>query len=284
MKVLITGAGGQLGCDLVRTLHKKYELISVSKQHLDVSIQAAVNDIVNEERPHVIIHAGAYTNVDQAEQEANQAYAVNAQGTKYIAQAAKRVKAKLVYVSTDYVFDGRKNGPYIEQDETSPLNIYGKSKLLGEKYVRSLCKQYFIVRTAWVYGRSGHNFVTKMIDQINKQKEISLVHDQIGSPTYAIDLARMIEQLMATERYGVYHACNRGACSRYEFGQEILRLLRMSNVNVRSVPSTNFSLSAIRPAYSVLDDQAVRLGGFTRMRDWRSALKDFLHNDLDLVV
>lgn len=284
MKVLITGAGGQLGYDLIRTLHAKYELISVTKQHLNVSDQAAVDHIVNEERPHIIIHAGAYTKVDQAEQDSHQAYAVNAQGTKYIAQAAKRVKAKLVYVSTDYVFDGRKHGPYVEQDETHPLNIYGKSKLLGEKYVRSLCKQYFIVRTSWVYGKAGHNFVTKMIDLINKQTEISLVHDQIGSPTYAVDLARMIEQLMVTEKYGLYHVSNQGGCSRYEFGREILRLLHMSNVIVRSASSNNFSLPAHRPAYSVLDDHAIRLGGFIRMRDWKSALQDFLHNDLDLVV
>jgi len=276
MKILVTGANGQLGRELTLALDGKHELIAASRQRLDVTDGEQIYALLLHERPHAIIHAAAFTDVDRAESEPAAAYAVNASSVARIASAAERIGAKLVYISTDYVFDGRQNEPYRERDVPLPLNVYGKSKLRGEKFAQLYCSRSFVVRTAWLYGRTGLNFVGKVIEQARRHGRMSLVDDQFGSPTNATDLAEWIGMLIETDLYGIYHAANRGVCSRYGFGTEIMRIMDMPNIRLERVGSDAFPLQAPRPAYSALDDEAARLQDLPRMRDWREALYDYL--------
>ncbi|MFD0694203.1 dTDP-4-dehydrorhamnose reductase [Paenibacillus sp. GCM10027628] len=279
MKVLITGAGGQLGYDLARVLAPIHQVTAWTKEQLDVSDEKKVADILAGESPDVVIHAAAYTNVDGAESETELAYQVNAIGTLHIAQICEQIGAKLIYVSTDYVFDGTKGAPYEEVDVTNPGNVYGRSKLLGEKFVSMICTKHFIVRTSWLYGTKGTNFVTKILEKAYTGGPLSIVDDQFGSPTYCLDLASFIRDLMETDRYGIYHASNQGSCSRYEFASEILKYAQMAHVPLEPVHSDLFQSPAPRPKYSAFDHKAIADNGFTPMRDWKSALHHFLQVD-----
>jgi dTDP-4-dehydrorhamnose reductase len=280
MKIAITGAGGQLGQDLIRVLSDRHEVVAMSRRELDVTDQGAVRTQLVREKPDAVVHAAAYTNVDGAEHDPDGAYLVNANGTWHVAAAAAAIGAKLVYVSTDYVFDGRKNAPYDELDRPNPLSVYGASKLLGERYAQSACERHFIVRTSWLYGRTGSNFVTKVAAKATSERKLTLVDDQIGSPTYTLDLAAWIAELVTGDKYGVYHAANAGCCSRYELGLEIVAALGLGReVQVTRVKTAEFPTPAVRPAYSVLDDWAARTRGLPRMRDWKRALQAFLRND-----
>lgn len=279
MKILITGAGGQLGYDLIRVLGPVHEVTAWRRDQLDVSDEKKVMDILHRERPDVVIHAAAYTNVDMAEVETELAYQVNAMGPLHIAKACEQIGAKLVYVSTDYVFDGTKGFPYDEADTTNPNNVYGRSKLLGEKFVRMTCTKHFIVRTSWLYGTKGTNFVTKILEKAQAGGPLSIVDDQFGSPTYCLDLAVFIGELIETDRYSIYHASNQGSCSRYEFAFEILKYSQMDHVPLVPVPTDLFPLPAPRPMYSAFGHKAIVGNGFTPMRDWRSALHYFLQVD-----
>lgn len=276
MKVLITGAGGQLGYDLVRVLAPIHEVTAWTRDQLDVSDERQVVDILASERPDAVIHAAAYTNVDKAETEMELAYQVNAIGALHMAKACEQIGAKLIYVSTDYVFDGDKGSPYDEGDTTNPSNVYGRSKLLGEKFVKKTCTKHFIVRTSWLYGAKGINFVTKVLERAQAGGPLSIVDDQFGSPTYTLDLAGFIRELIETERYGIYHASNQGSCSRYEFASEILKSVQMDHISLVPVHSDSFQLPAIRPMYAVFGQKALVSNGFTPMRDWKSALHHFL--------
>ncbi|ULL17947.1 dTDP-4-dehydrorhamnose reductase [Paenibacillus sp. H1-7] len=279
MKVLITGAGGQLGHDLIRVLSGSHQLFAHTRTDLNIADEQAVYAAIRKAQPDIIINAAAHTNVDLAEQQANEAYLINSIGTNHVARAAAEAGAKLVHISTDYVFDGSKRTPYTESDRPNPINIYGNSKLHAEKFVELACERYFILRTSWLYGRTGSNFVTKVASLARQKEEISVVDDQFGSPTYTLDLARFIEQLMQTDHYGLYHASNRGYCSRFEFAQEILRTLQLEHVRLVPVSSDAFVTPAERPAYSVFDDEAIRRNRLPRLRPWKEALVDFLLND-----
>lgn len=273
-RVLITGANGQLGVDLVEQL-QAYDVYGLGRTELDVTNAHQVQQIVQQLRPDVIIHAGAYTKVDQAESEPDQAYSVNGYGTRNIASAAAAVGAKLVYVSTDYVFNGQGVEPYDEFAAIDPINVYGRSKWMGESFVETLHSRYFIVRTSWVYGEHGANFVKTML-KIGKEKgQVSVVHDQVGCPTFTKDLAACIAALIETEQYGTYHVSNSGSCSWYEFAEAIFRLSGL-DVQLTAVTSEQFVRPAARPSYSVFDHMSLRLGGFPEMRHWESALKQFL--------
>lgn len=276
MKVLITGAKGQLGTDMVLLLENdaRFEVFPFSRTELDITNEQTVNAVINTLKPDVIIHTAAYTKVDLAESDIDGAYLVNAIGTRNIAVAAERVKAKLVYVSTDYVFDGEKGSSYIEFDPVNPLGVYGKSKYAGEEFVRSLTSRYFIVRTSWVYGKYGSNFVKTMLNLAQDHKELKVVDDQIGSPTYTVDLARFISELINTESYGIYHATNSGCCSWFEFAQAIFEEAGME-IKVNPCTTKDFPRPASRPAYSVLEHMVIRLNGMTDIRHWREALKDY---------
>lgn len=280
MKVLITGAGGQLGTELAIYLKRKLAqaaIFPLARQDLDITNFEQVQGVIRGIRPDVIIHTAAYTKVDQAETDQDLAYAINAIGTRNVATCGENVGAKLVYISTDYVFDGRKNAPYTESDQPNPLNIYGRTKLAGEEFVRSLSSRHFIVRTSWVYGKHGQNFVTTMLQLAEERQELMVVDDQVGSPTYTLDLAEFIVSLMKTEQYGLYHATNLGACSWYELAGEIFRLKGMK-VKLRPCRSEDFARPARRPAYSVLEHTEIRNRGFKDLRPWQEGLAGFLRH------
>ncbi|WP_430477058.1 dTDP-4-dehydrorhamnose reductase [Bacillus cereus] len=276
MKVLVTGAKGQLGQDVVKLLEEQaWEVFGFGREELNITDEKQVNEKILLIQPDIIIHTAAYTQVDQAESDEETAFKVNAEGTKYLAQAAEAVGARFCYVSTDYVFDGTKNEPYKADDQTNPQTIYGKSKLVGERYTQEYCSKSYIVRTSWVFGLYGNNFVKTMLRLAEEKKELGVVHDQVGSPTYTTDLARFIINLVQTDKYGVYHGSNSGVCSWYEFAKEIFE---QSNIEIVVNPLTteDFPRPAARPKYSVLDKGMIEQNGFESFQDWKKALKDFL--------
>lgn len=276
MKILITGAGGQLGTDLVKVLSGHHEVFPLVREKMDVTDMKQVLEVVETVLPDTIIHAAAYTRVDQAESDIDTAYLVNAYGTRNLAVAAQRTKAKMLYISTDYVFDGNHATPYQEFDETHPHTIYGKSKLAGEKMTMMLANKVYIVRTSWLYGEQGENFVKTMLKLAKQKERINVVNDQFGSPTYTMDLVSFIERLIHTEKYGIYHASNSGFCSWYEFAKAIFEELKIQ-VNLQPVSSQEFPRPALRPYYSVLNNMSIRLNGFPDFRHWREALRSFLN-------
>lgn len=276
MKVIVTGAGGQLGTDVAAIFKQNgHDVIDLDRSKLDIANQQACNDIISASQPDVIVHCAAYTAVDAAESEEDQAYLVNAVGSRNIAVAAEKTGAKVCYISTDYVFDGNSTVPYREYDNTNPQTIYGKSKRAGEQLVQTLCSRYFIVRTSWVYGKNGNNFVKTMLKLGREKPSLQVVHDQIGSPTYTVDLATFLLELVATEKYGVYHASNTGNCSWYEFAKAIFEEAGMET-EVRPCTTAEFPRPAPRPKNSVLDHGSIRTNGFEDLRQWRDALKEFI--------
>jgi dTDP-4-dehydrorhamnose reductase len=275
MKILITGAKGQLGMDLMKHLPVEWELFGMDRESLDITDMNRIREVIYDVNPDVILHSAAYTAVDQAELDQDQAYLVNTYGTRNLAIASEEFGAKLCYISTDYVFDGQASIPYNEFDVANPRTVYGKSKLAGERLIESLTKHYFIVRTSWVYGWHGNNFVKTMFKLAETKDRLTVVHDQVGSPTYTVDLARFLGKLVATDRYGIYHATNSGVCSWYEFAQAIFE---EAGISIRLDPCTTeeFPRPAPRPRYSVLGHQAIRCNGFDDLRHWRDALKNFI--------
>lgn len=276
MKVLVTGAKGQLGQDVLCLLENQpWEVFGFGREELDITNEEQVREKVLAIKPNIIIHTAAYTQVDQAESDEETAFKVNAEGTKYLAQAAEAVEAKFCYVSTDYVFDGTNNEPYKTNDETNPQTIYGKSKLAGEQYTSEYCSKYFIVRTSWVFGLYGNNFVKTMLRLANERSELGVVSDQFGSPTYTTDLARFIIGLVETNKYGIYHASNSGVCSWYEFAKEIFRQSNKS-VNVNAISTAEFQRPAQRPAYSALEQKKITEQGLSMLPNWKDALGRYL--------
>lgn len=294
IKILITGGKGQLGRDLEKVLLKsgKHELICLGHNELDITKPAEVQEMILTNWPEVIIHAAANTKVDQCELDMDSAYLVNALGSRNVAVAASKVGSKLVYISTDYVFSGNKNGvgsshltfvelcgrtaPYTEFDIPDPINVYGKSKLAGEQYTAGLSNKYFIVRTSWLYGGHGKNFVKTILNLAKEKNEISVVNDQVGSPTYTKDLAHFIAELVQTELYGIYHASNSGFCSWFDFARAIFKIANFSQIKVKPVSTQELNYPAPRPAYSVLDNYCLRLQGLPALRPWEDALQEFL--------
>lgn len=275
-KVLITGANGQLGKELVELFTEKgFEVYGFGRDKMDITNQIQVQEIISTLKPDIVLHSAAHTKVDLAESEPEQAFLINAYGTRNVAVAAEEVGAKLVYVSTDYVFDGTNNEPYDEFSPTSPLGVYGKSKLAGEQFVRDLHSKFFIVRTSWVYGKHGNNFVKTMLKLGEEKKELSVVADQVGCPTYTLDLAKSILEIVATEKYGIYHISNSGSCSWYEFAKIIFKEAGM-NVKVNPCTTADFPRPAARPAYSVFKHMALQLNNFKTPREWKRGLSHFL--------
>ncbi|WP_160722719.1 dTDP-4-dehydrorhamnose reductase [Bacillus sp. USDA818B3_A] len=276
MRVVVTGAAGQLGKDVLRELeNKNHEAFGLDREQLDITNEADVFSLINEVKPDVILHCAAYTNVDAAEEDEDTAYQINALGTEYLAKAAKEAGAKLLYISTDYVFDGTANEPYEVNQETSPLGAYGRTKLAGEQLLQKHLDRFFIVRTAWVFGIYGNNFVKTMLRLGEERGEVGVVHDQVGSPTYTVDLAKFMVELMETDKYGIYHATNSGVCSWYEFAVEIFKQAGL-HVTVNPLTSDQFPRPAKRPAYSVLSKKRIEEEGLTPLRDWKEALAAYL--------
>ena len=275
VKILVTGANGQLGKDVIRILEAEHEVFGFSRKEMDIRDLDCCLEVMDRFRPDAVIHCAAYTAVDQAESEPDEAFRVNAFGSRNIALAAERVGSKICYISTDYVFDGMSDVPYNEYDNTNPASVYGKSKRAGEQLVQSLSSKYFIVRTSWVYGRNGNNFVKTMLRLAKERDKLKVVHDQVGSPTYTVDLSRFLSDLIVTDKYGIYHASNTGRCSWYEFACAIFE---ESGISVQVDPCTTeeFPRPAPRPKFSVLDHMSIRANGFSDLRHWREALKEFL--------
>lgn len=235
MKVLITGIQGQLGYDVAKVLDaRKIEYYAPALEELDITNRAVVLEILEKYHPDAVVHCAAYTAVDKAEDEPEKCWAVNVDGTRNIAEGCKKIGAKLLYISTDYVFEGTGEQFYKETDPVNPQNVYGASKLAGELVVKSFLEKYFIVRTSWVFGENGNNFIKTMLQLAETKTEISVVCDQIGSPTYTADLAPLLCDMVATEKYGIYHATNEGVCSWAEFAKEIFRVAG-KKVTVRPV-------------------------------------------------
>ncbi len=275
MKVLITGANGQLGKDLVSILGQNAEVYGMNRNDLDVTNADLCTEIISSIKPDVIVHAAAYTAVDKAESDEDAAYKVNAIGSRNIAVVAEKIGSKVCYISTDYVFDGESSVPYREYDNTNPQGVYGKSKRAGEILIQTLCSKYFIVRTSWVYGLYGHNFVKTMIKVGSEKDSLKVVNDQTGSPTYTVDLSYFIQDLIKTEHYGIYHASNTGVCSWFEFAKAIFEEAGMST-QVEPCTTDEFPRPAPRPKYSVMEHLAIRTNGFNDLRPWREALSDFM--------
>lgn len=275
MKILITGANGMLGTDLTQLLTTQFEVIAIDIQQLDLIDNEATIDYITNLKPNIIINCAAYTNVDGCETEIDIAYKVNAVAPRNIAVAANNINAKFLHISTDYVFDGETDKPYQEDDTTNPLCIYGKSKLMGEDHVKNLSSKYFILRTQWLYGRNGNNFVKTMLKLADESPSIKVVNDQFGSPTYTRDLCAVIEQIIKTENYGTYHITNSGVTSWYEFAKTIFTL---SNIEVDLKPCTTeeFPRPAHRPKFSKLDNYFWRINGFSELRNYKEALKYYL--------
>ncbi|MFB5674636.1 dTDP-4-dehydrorhamnose reductase [Paenibacillus terreus] len=282
MKVLVTGASGQLGMDVVRIVKEAgHETIPCSREQLDIVDLEQSIQVVCRFRPDVVIHCAAYTAVDAAETDIDGAYTVNASGTRNVALAAEKVGAKLVYISTDYVFDGMSESPYYEYDNTNPQSVYGKSKRAGEVLAQALSSSCFIVRTSWVYGLHGNNFVKTMLKLGQEKPLLQVVHDQKGSPTYTVDLARFLAELIQTEKYGIYHASNSGSCTWFEFTQAILEdAVKLAGIQVTAklepCTSDQFVRPAPRPRNSVMEHMSIRTNGFQDLRTWREGLRDFL--------
>lgn len=279
MRILVTGANGQLGIDAVRIFKELgHEVFGYGRESLDITNENQCREKILEHKPDVVVHCAAYTAVDMAETDVESAYLVNAAGTRNMAVQAENIGAKFVYISTDYVFDGNSELPYKEYDFTDPSTIYGKSKLAGEQLVQSLSSRYFIVRTSWVYGKHGSNFVGTMLKIGKSKSEITVVNDQKGSPTYTVDLVFFLEKLIETEKYGIYHASNSGECTWYEFAKTIFEYQGI-DVNVIPCTTDQFPRPARRPKNSVLNNMQLRINGFKELRSWREALSDYLGID-----
>lgn len=276
LKILVTGANGLLGQELVRLPeHPDVEIVGFGRDKLDVTDPGLCQQVIHACNPDVVIHCAAYTKVDQAESEPDVAFRINAEGARNAALAAEQIGAKFVYISTDYVFDGKTDRPYLEHDPPNPLSVYGKTKLAGEEFVKSISSRHFIVRTSWVYGTYGSNFVKTMLKLAEERIMLRVVDDQIGSPTCTLDLAHFLLDLVKTDYYGIYHASNTGACSWYEFAKAIFEE-RGLVVRVKPCTTAEFPRPAPRPAYSALDHGKIRAHGLRPLRSWREALRSFL--------
>lgn len=276
MKVLVTGANGQLGYDVVKELEKQnIECYGATRKDFDITDFKSTENFINKYLPDVVIHCAAYTAVDKAEDEPELCYKVNSEATKNIAEICKEINAKLLYISTDYVFDGTKDGFYEVDDETNPINVYGKSKLLGEIAVQKILKKYFIVRISWVFGEHGNNFVKTMLRLGKDHKEINVVSDQYGSPTYTADLAPLLVEMIKTDKYGIYHATNEGVCSWAEFAEEIFKIANM-DIKVNYIRTKDYQAKAKRPLNSRLSKFTLLNNKFLLLPNVEFSLKNFL--------
>lgn len=275
MKVLVTGVKGQLGHDVVNELEKRgHTAIGVDIDEMDITDAASVERVIKDAAPEAVIHCAAYTAVDAAEDNEDLCRRVNAGGTANIARVCRELDCKLMYISTDYVFNGQGTRLWEPDDERQPLNVYGQTKYEGELAVEELTK-YFIVRIAWVFGVNGKNFIKTMLNLGKTRDTLTVVCDQIGSPTYTYDLARLLVDMIGTDRYGHYHATNEGLCSWHEFAVEIFRQAGM-NVNVLPVTSDQYPAKAKRPANSRMDKSKLDAAGFERLPSWQDALGRYL--------
>lgn len=275
MKVLVTGVKGQLGHDVVNELEKRgHTAVGVDIQEMDITDSQAVRDVITRTAPDAVVHCAAYTAVDAAEDNVELCRRVNALGTENVAAVCRDLNCKLMYISTDYVFNGQGTRPWEPDDEREPLNVYGQTKYEGELAVETL-EKYFIVRIAWVFGVNGKNFIKTMVNLGKTHDSLTVVNDQIGSPTYTYDLARLLVDMIETDKYGRYHATNEGLCTWYEFACEIFRQAGL-NVKVTPVTSDQYPAKATRPMNSRMDKSKLAENGFQPLPAWQDALARYL--------
>lgn len=288
LKILITGGKGQLAQQIYGIIkkgssdlgimdeaYKNAELWMPDADEMDITNLEEVKQKLTEFNPEIIINCAAMTNVDGCESNEELAFTVNALGARNLALVCENIGSKLIHISTDYVFKGEGQIPYKEYDVTAPVSVYGKSKLLGENYVREFCSKYFIVRTSWLYGHGGSNFVKTIIKAAKEKGELQVVNDQRGNPTYAEDLAHHILKLALTEEYGIYHCTGNGECSWYDFARAIVEYANI-NCKVEPITSEKLNRAAKRPSFSSLDNMMLRCTIGDEMREWREALKQFI--------
>lgn len=276
MKIVVTGYTGQLGYDVVREGKQRgFEMYGTGSKDLDITNEQNVRIYIRQLNPDAIIHCAAYTSVDHAEDDKERCYDVNVNGTRYLAEAAKETGAKLVYLSTDYVFDGKGTSAFIESDQPNPIGYYGKTKYEGEQLIETILSQFFIVRISWVFGINGSNFIKTMRKLADSQPVVRVVADQIGAPTYTRDLSILLLDMIQTEQYGIYHASNSGVCSWSDFAKELFKLDNRS-VTVHPITSEEFPTKAKRPKNSRLSKEKLTENGFTPLPKWQDALARFL--------
>lgn len=276
MKILVTGVLGQLGHDLVKELNRRgHTVIGIGSKEADITDADAVINKLNEWKPEAVMHCAAYTLVDNAEDDRERCDAVNRIGTENIARACAQIDAKLLYLSTDYVFSGDGDIPWKPDDTPRPLNIYGMTKYLGEEAVRRYTNKHFIVRTSWLFGINGRNFVNTMLRLSAERDILTVVSDQVGSPTYTVDLSRLLSDMIESEKYGTYHAANEGFCSWYEFACAIMEKTGRF-AKVVPVLSTDYPAKARRPSNSRMNKDKLSERGFSRLPHWEDALERYL--------
>lgn len=289
MKLIITGGNGQLGKELQSILRKGFSeigpiakeygdctVLAVDIEDLDITDNRQTASFIEREKPDIVVNCAAMTNADMCEVERDTAYRANALGPANLAKACERIGAKLCHISTDYVFSGERNIPFSEYDFCNPKNIYGSTKYMGEVYIREFCSQYFILRTAWLYGYEGSNFVKTIRRLATENKTIKVVRDQVGNPTNANDLAHHILKIILTEEYGIYHCTGNGICSWCDFAKEIVSLSGL-DCTVQSCTTEEFPRPARRPAYSALENRMLRCTVGDEMRPWEDALQQYIH-------
>ena len=276
MKILVTGFNGQLGFDVVKELEiRNIQCKGVDMADFDITDETAVSAYIKNYAPDAVVHCAAYTAVDRAEDDPQTCEKVNALGSENLAKVCGEIGAKMVYISTDYVYGGRGEAPFEPSDEVSPCNVYGKTKLAGEEAVKKYCEKYFIIRTSWVFGINGGNFVKTMLRLAETHDTLTVVADQIGSPTYTPDLARLICDMVVSEKYGTYHGTNENYCSWCEFAQAIMKAAGKATV-IKPVTTAEYGAKAARPLNSRLSKKCLDDAGFSRLPTWQNALERYL--------
>lgn len=275
-KILVTGVNGQLGYDVVKELNKRgYEAIGVDREVMDLTDSEAIKRNIYNNNLDGIIHCAAYTAVDAAEDNVDICETVNSLAVKQIALYAKELDIPMIYISTDYVFDGSKYGEYVETDNTCPINVYGRTKYDGEAFVRDIINKHYIVRISWVFGENGNNFIDTMIRLSKDRDELNVINDQVGSPTYTKDLAPLLVDMLESDKYGTYHATNEGFCSWYEFAKKIFELANI-DIKVNPITTDMYPTKATRPLNSKMCKDKLKQNGFKSLRNWEEALKEYL--------
>lgn len=275
MKILLLGHKGMLGCDLAAQFRYRHEVIGMDKEEIDITRASECRGAIDEVRPELVINAAAFTNVDGCETAREECFAVNAEAVKNIATACRDRSIPMVHYSTDYVFDGNAARPYLEDDPCNPINTYGASKLTGEHYLRRLMDNYLLIRTAWLYGANGRNFVQAILERARATGKLSVVDDQIGSPTCSRDLAAATELLVDKNARGIFHVTNRGSCTWFYFARKILQEAHLENVELLPIKTGDLARAAKRPAYSVLSGQKFVATTGKTMQPWQLAFSDY---------
>lgn len=272
MTVVVTGAAGQLGQDVMTALAARgHNAVGIDRAEADITNEAQVTAVITAAAPDAVIHCAAYTAVDRAEEEQDLCARINVDGTRFIARAAQQCGAKLIYISTDYVFNGQGEKPFLPTDEKAPLNHYGLTKSRGEDAALSECSRTFVVRTSWVFGAHGNNFIKTMRRLGTERDEVSVVCDEVGAPTYTPDLAALLCEMIESDRYGVYHGTNEGECRRDELAQAVMDTFGLS-CRVNAITGDQYPTLATRPHNSRLSKACLSEAGFTRLPDWKDAL------------